>query len=36
MKLRKAVLVTCMIIMAVGGISGVMLAGYTFITHAGS
>ncbi|UYU30783.1 protein YohO [Siccibacter colletis] len=36
MKFTKAALVTGMIVMAIGGIGGVMLAGYTVILHAGS
>lgn len=33
MKLVRASLVTGMILMAIGGIGGVMLAGYTIILH---
>ncbi len=34
MKLSKIVLVSGMVAMALGGISGVMLAGYIIIVHA--
>ncbi|MDU6923424.1 MAG: protein YohO [Franconibacter helveticus] len=33
MKLVKMSLVTGMVLMAIGGIGGVMLAGYTIILH---
>lgn len=33
MNLVKASLVTGMVLMAIGGIGGVMLAGYTIILH---
>lgn len=36
MKLSKVALITGMIVMAIGGIGGVMLAGYSVILHAGS
>lgn len=36
MKLTRIAIVTGMILMAIGGIGGVMLAGYTVILHAGS
>ncbi|MDY0971963.1 protein YohO [Siccibacter turicensis] len=36
MKLTKVAVVTGMLVMAIGGIGGVMLAGYTVILHAGS
>lgn len=35
MKLSKVVIVTLFLLMAAGGIGGVMLAGYTFILHPG-
>lgn len=35
MKPVKLALITGMIIMAIGGIGGVMLAGYSVILHAG-
>lgn len=35
MKPGKVALITGMIIMAIGGIGGVMLAGYSVILHAG-
>lgn len=34
MNLSKIAIITGMVIMAVGGIGGVMLVGYTFILHA--
>ncbi|MEA1065461.1 protein YohO [Apirhabdus apintestini] len=35
MKATKIALITGMVIMALGGIGGVMLAGYTIILHGG-
>ncbi len=35
MKLSKIAIVSGMLVMAIGGIGGVMLVGYTLILHAG-
>ncbi|MTH47946.1 protein YohO [Intestinirhabdus alba] len=35
MRAAKFAVITLFMLMAIGGIGGVMLAGYTFILHAG-